>query len=75
MVEEQRECEAILTQLIAARGALDRVGLMVVEHYVEECMTTSDPEVAQRQVRRILGLVISRYSVPEPSDLAIPEPD
>jgi DNA-binding FrmR family transcriptional regulator len=75
MVEEQRECEAILTQLIAARSALDRVGLMVVEHYVEECMETSDPQVAQQQVRRILGMVISRYSVPEPSDLAIREPD
>jgi DNA-binding FrmR family transcriptional regulator len=34
MVEEDRECEAILTQLIAARGALDRVGLLIAKRYV-----------------------------------------
>jgi CsoR family transcriptional regulator, copper-sensing transcriptional repressor len=75
MVEEKRECEAVLTQLIAARAALDRVGLLVVENYVEECLTLTDPELAQQQVRRILGLVISRYSVPEANDLASREPD
>ena len=75
MVEEQRDCEAVLTQLMAARAALDRVGLLVVEHYVEECLTTSEPQVAQKQVRRILGLVTSRYSAREESDSAIRELD
>jgi DNA-binding FrmR family transcriptional regulator len=73
MVEEQRDCEAVLTQLMAARAALDRVGLLVVEHYVEECLNTSDPQAAQLQVRRILGLVTSRYSLREPGNAATRE--
>jgi DNA-binding FrmR family transcriptional regulator len=70
MVEERRECEAILTQLIAARAALDRVGLLVVENYVEECLPTQDPDVMQQRVRRVLGLVFSRYSLSGQADEA-----
>ena len=36
MVEEERDCEAILTQLMAARAALDRVGLLVADNFVQE---------------------------------------
>jgi DNA-binding FrmR family transcriptional regulator len=64
MVEEDRDCEAILTQLIAARAALDRVGLLVVDRFVERCLTTADPSTAQQRVGRVLDLIISRYSVP-----------
>ncbi len=35
MVEEQRDCEAIMTQLMAARAALDSVGLRVAENFVQ----------------------------------------
>jgi DNA-binding FrmR family transcriptional regulator len=75
MVEEKRECEAILTQLIAARAALDRVGLLVVENYVEECLVISDEQVAKEQVRNVLRLVFSRYSLPEPNDASVRDSD
>jgi DNA-binding FrmR family transcriptional regulator len=64
MVEEQRECEAILTQLMAARAALDRVGLLVAENFVRECLLTADGDVARQRVGRVLELVFSRFSVP-----------
>ena len=64
MVEEQRDCEAILTQLMAARAALDRVGLLVAENYVQECILTEDGDLAQSRVGRVLELVFSRFSVP-----------
>lgn len=64
MVEEQRECEAILTQLMAARAALDRVGLLVAENYVQECILTSDGDLTRQRVGRVLELVFSRFSVP-----------
>ena len=75
MVEEQRECEAILTQLMAARAALDRVGVLIAGSYVQQCLRTDDPEVARDQVGRVLEMVFSRFSVPaidqssEPGDL------
>jgi DNA-binding FrmR family transcriptional regulator len=64
MVEEQRECEAILTQLMAARAALDRVGLLVAESFVQECLLTADGDVARQRVGRVLEMVFSRFSVP-----------
>jgi DNA-binding FrmR family transcriptional regulator len=76
MVEEQRDCEAILTQLMAARAALDRVGLLTAESFVRECMVTSDPTEARQRVGRVLELVFSRFSVPvmEEGTLSITSP-
>ena len=63
MVEEQRECEAILTQLMAARAALDRVGLLVAENFVQECILAADDDLARQRVGRVLEMVFSRFSV------------
>lgn len=64
MVEEERDCEAILTQLMAARAALDRVGLLVAENYVQECILDADGDLARERVGRVLEMVFSRFSVP-----------
>jgi DNA-binding FrmR family transcriptional regulator len=64
MVEQHRDCEAILTQLMAARAALDRVGLLLAEDFVNECVLSTDPVLARQRVGRILELVFSRFSVP-----------
>jgi CsoR family transcriptional regulator, copper-sensing transcriptional repressor len=78
MVEEQRDCESILTQLMAARAALDRVGLLVAESFVQECVLTADGDLARQRVGRVLELVFSRFSVPTmerdaaPGDLVKP---
>ena len=64
MIDDQRDCEAILTQLMAARAALDRVGLLIAENFVRECVLTDDPALARQRVNRVLELVFSRFSVP-----------
>ena len=64
MIEEHQECESILTQVMAARSALDRVGLLVADSFVRECILTADGAVAQERVGRVLGLVFSRFSMP-----------
>lgn len=63
MIEEQRECEAVLTQLMAARAALDRVGLLVADNYVRQCVLTESGDLARERVARVLELVFSRFSV------------
>lgn len=73
MVEEQRDCEAILTQLMAARAALDRVGLLVAATFVQECLMTVEGDQARQQVGRVLELVFSRFSVPVADDEGIVE--
>lgn len=64
MVDEGRDCEAILTQLMAARSALDRVGLLVADNFVQQCITTTDGDLARDRVGRVLELVFSRFSIP-----------
>lgn len=64
MVKEQKDCEAIITQLMAARAALDKVGVSIVTDHLEQCLT--EPH-SQHKLKRMLNLVFSRYaaSLPE----------
>jgi len=64
MIEEQRDCEAILTQLMAVRAALDRVGLLIADNFVQDCVLTADGELARERMGRVLELVFSRFSLP-----------
>jgi DNA-binding FrmR family transcriptional regulator len=73
MVEEQRDCEAILTQLMAARSALDRVGLLVADNFVQQCIMITDGDLARERVGRVLELVFSRFSVPASAEDGIPQ--
>jgi DNA-binding FrmR family transcriptional regulator len=73
MVEEQRECEAILTQLMAARAALDRVGLLVADNFVQECVLTSEGDLTRQRVARVLEMVFSRFSIPSVATSISPE--
>ncbi len=50
MVEEDRACEQMLTQLMAVRAGLDQVGLMLMETHIEKCLLKdlkADPERLQ----------------------------
>ena len=38
MVAEGRPCDDIVTQLLAVRAAVDRVGLLLLGHQVENCL-------------------------------------
>jgi DNA-binding FrmR family transcriptional regulator len=38
MLEEGRDCEDVFTQLAAARSALDRVGLLLMDWHIERCL-------------------------------------
>ncbi len=58
MVEEGQDCEAILTQLMAARAALDKAGLFIVERHLDECLSgTADARVKDR-LSRIVELFL-----------------
>lgn len=42
MLETERDCRDVLTQLSAARKALDQVGFLLVADRLTECATSSD---------------------------------
>lgn len=57
MIEERQECEAVLTQLLAARAALDRVAGQVVAAHLEECLAGRSPAEARASLERAVQLL------------------
>jgi DNA-binding FrmR family transcriptional regulator len=43
MLENGRECEEVLTQIMAVRSSLDQVGLLLLEHHIESCIMGKMP--------------------------------
>lgn len=62
MIEEGRDCQDILTQLAAIRGALHRVSVMVIQDYATNCL--SDPEQHGSADEAILKLVQTLGQMP-----------
>ncbi len=62
MVEEGKDCEAILTQLMAARAALDKAGLFIVERHLDECLRGTADEQVKERLNRIVELFL-RFGV------------
>ena len=62
MVQEDQECDQILTQLLAVRAALDQAGLKIIARYMEDClpdqMMEQDIPQARQHMQRILELVV-----------------
>ena len=44
MVEEDRDCQDILTQLAAIRGAAHQVSVMVVQEYALQCLNNPEED-------------------------------
>ena len=47
MLGEGRDCEDVLTQLMAVRSGLEQVSLLLLDHHVKECLLADanvDPE-------------------------------
>lgn len=43
MLEQDRECEDVLTQLMAARSSLDQAGLLLMEWHITRCLLQDLP--------------------------------
>lgn len=54
MIENGRDCEAIVTQLMAARAALDKAGLTIVSHHLEQCLTSPAGSPSRERLERII---------------------
>ena len=65
MIEEERECEAIVTQLMAARSALDRAGLFIMTHHIERCLSSSEGGADRDQLERIISFFLKFGVAPE----------
>ena len=58
MIEDDRDCEDIITQLMAARAALDKAGLLIVSSHVQQGLRgSSDPEL-EECLHRVIELFL-----------------
>ncbi|MEM0965380.1 MAG: metal-sensitive transcriptional regulator [Verrucomicrobiota bacterium] len=61
MIGEQEECTAILTQVIAARGALKSLAEVLISEHVSHCVEgASSAEDSERHLKELLT-VLKRY--------------
>lgn len=64
MLEEQRCCEDVLTQLLAARSGLEKAGLMILDRHLEDCVFSDGiDERTATEVRETLRLW-NRHTAP-----------
>lgn len=57
MLEEDRVCEDIVTQVMAARTALDQVSILLLDHHVQRCLCSDNtPEESMRTMQAALKM-------------------
>lgn len=57
MIEEQRSCEEIVTQLLAVHTAVEHIAMEVVLTHMDECLQKLAPEQAREAVGRAVKLL------------------
>ena len=57
MLDEQRDCEEIITQVLAARSAMDKVAAEVLKHHVDQCLSQMPPAEAKSAISRAVQLI------------------
>jgi DNA-binding FrmR family transcriptional regulator len=62
MIESGQECGAVLTQVMAAKSALNQIGLHVVGHAMKTCMISDDPDISRDEVIDEAIKVFMKYS-------------
>jgi DNA-binding FrmR family transcriptional regulator len=60
MLESGRDCEEVLTQIMAVRSSLDQVGLLLMERHIERCLL--DDVAADESVRRNLSEALKSWA-------------
>ena len=57
MVEEDRYCIDVLTQISAAQAALDKIALGLLDGHARHCMQGEAPADPDKQVDELMGAV------------------
>ncbi len=66
MLSEDRVCEDVVTQLMAARSGLDQVGLLIIDRHVDRCLASDHPtEESLRNLQNAMRLWL-RFGGPSP---------
>lgn len=62
MVDSGQECDAVLTQIMAAKSALNQVSLHIIGHAMKHCLVDNDPSMSRDEVIDQAIAVFLKYS-------------
>ena len=57
MVEENRYCIDVLTQISAAQAALDKVALGLLDDHAKHCVMNATPDERDNRTSELMGAV------------------
>ena len=60
MIETDRPCDEVLTQIMAAKAALDRVTNDLVASHMDACFDGQDPELIKAKMAKTIHLLCKR---------------
>jgi len=68
MLETDRKCEDVLTQIMAVRSGIDQVGLLLMDHHIDTCLLDNvGAEAGLRNLQRALRMWL-RFGIPSSPD-------
>lgn len=67
MIESGKDCDAVLTQVMAAKSALNRVGLLIIGHSMKSCLAAGDAATKDEIVDEALAVLLRYVNLPESS--------
>ncbi len=53
MIEEGKDCRAVVTQLSAVSKALDRAGFAIIASGMEQCMTSPEKDLDRTELEKL----------------------
>jgi DNA-binding FrmR family transcriptional regulator len=62
MIEAGQDCDAVLTQIMAAKSALNQVSLHIIGHSMKRCLVDADPDIDRDEVIDQTIAVFMKYS-------------
>ncbi len=61
MVESEKDCEDVLTQIMAAKSALNQVGLHIIGHSMKRCLIDTQDRTRDELIDEAIAVFI-KYS-------------
>jgi DNA-binding FrmR family transcriptional regulator len=61
MIESGKDCEAVLTQIMAAKSALNQVGLHIIGHSMKTCLVSDDAATKDEVIDEAIAVFL-KYS-------------
>ncbi len=61
LVEEKKDCEAVLMQIAAARSAINKVGIIIFKEHFKDCIQKACQENRQEELVDSLTCLMDRY--------------